>query len=61
MFRYLGLAWDDPQPPSSARARHLALALQARPGWDAALVRSGLQVFTTGVEFEVKPGSNPSA
>jgi asparagine synthase (glutamine-hydrolysing) len=48
MFRYLCFAWDDSHPTDSARALRLAEAVQAGRGWDAALVRSGLQVFTTG-------------
>ncbi|MGK2898706.1 MAG: asparagine synthase-related protein [Burkholderiaceae bacterium] len=54
MFRYIGIAWDDAQPTSSASARQLGLDWQARPGWDAALHRAGLQVFTTGT----RPGVN---
>jgi asparagine synthase (glutamine-hydrolysing) len=54
MFRYLGLAWDDSVPTSSARARQLGLELGARADWDGALLRPGLQVFTTGGE----PGIN---
>lgn len=48
MFRYVGLAWDGTQPVISIRARQLAAGLERRPGWSAALVRSGLQVYTTG-------------
>jgi asparagine synthase (glutamine-hydrolysing) len=54
MFRYIGIAWDDAQPSSSASARRLCLDWQARPGWDTVLGRAGLQVFTTGT----RPGIN---
>jgi asparagine synthase (glutamine-hydrolysing) len=54
MFRYIGLAWDNAQPMASARARQLAMGLQARAGWNAALVRPGLQVFAAGA----RPGIN---
>ncbi|CAM5779323.1 asparagine synthase-related protein [Rhizobacter fulvus] len=54
MFRYVGLAWDDSRPATSIRAWQLALALEIRSGWNAALVRSGLQVYTTGT----RPGIN---
>ena len=54
MFRYIGLVWDDAQATTSARAQHLGRQWRARPGWDAALLRPGLQVFTVGT----KPGIN---
>ena len=54
MFRYIGIAWDDARPTSSATARRLCLDWQARPGWDTVLGRAGLQVFTTGT----RPGIN---
>lgn len=54
MFRYIGIAWDDAQPTSSARARQLCLDSHARPGWKATLQCAGLHVFTTGT----RPGIN---
>lgn len=54
MLRYVGLAWDDTQPTTSIRARQLAAGLEKRPGWNTALVNSGLQLYTTGT----RPGIN---
>lgn len=54
MFRYIALSWDMSQPGSSAAARQLSMAWQARPAWDGVLLRPGLQVFTTGS----RPGIN---
>ncbi|MBT9495435.1 MAG: hypothetical protein IV107_24445, partial [Paucibacter sp.] len=48
MFRYLAIAWDDALPDRSESARQIILEWQARSSWDAALLRPGLQVFTTG-------------
>ena len=53
MFRYIALAWDDAEPTSSDTARHLGLDWQARPDWVAAVLRPGLQVFTTGTKLGV--------
>ena len=54
MFRYIAIAWDEALSASSATAQQLGLDWQARPDWDAALLRPGLQVFTTGS----RPGVN---
>ena len=54
MFRYVGLAWDDSQTTSSARAQQLGLELRGRSGWATAVDRPGLQVFTAGT----RPGIN---
>jgi asparagine synthase (glutamine-hydrolysing) len=48
MFRYIALSWDVSQPASSAAARLLGMAWQARSAWDGVVRRPGLQVFTTG-------------
>ena len=48
MFRYIALAWDDGRPTRSVFARRIGLELQAHSDWHAALLRPGLQVFTTG-------------
>ncbi len=54
MFRYVSLAWDDTRPTSAIRARQLAAGLEMRFGWNVALIRSGLQIYTTGT----RPGIN---
>jgi asparagine synthase (glutamine-hydrolysing) len=54
MFRYIGLAWNDSRPRSSIWARQLAQGLRMRPGWNAALLHSGIEVYTTGT----RPGVN---
>lgn len=48
MFRYIAIAWDETQTVAAAAARRLGQDWQGRAGWDAALLRPGLQVFTTG-------------
>ena len=54
MFRYVGIAWEDVRPTSAATARQLCQDWHGRPGWDVALARAELRVFTTGM----RPGVN---
>lgn len=54
MFRYIGIAWDESKPESSALALNLGSGLNTRRGWDAVLIRPGLQILTTGT----RPGVN---
>lgn len=54
MFRYIGFAWDESQPDSSDLARRLGQHCQELDRWDAAIIRPGQQVFTTGT----RPGVN---
>lgn len=53
MFRYVGISWNDSQSTTSVRARQLAAGLEKRPGWNTALVHSGLQVYTTGTRPDI--------
>ena len=47
-------AWDETRPTTTVRALQLAAGLEMRPRWNAALIRSGLQIYTTGT----RPGIN---
>lgn len=48
MFRYIAISWDESASTSSRCAQRLGQEWQTRLGWDAALIRPGLQVFTRG-------------
>lgn len=54
MFRYIALAWDTSQPPQSDTVQRLGIDWLQREDWQAALLRPGLHVFTTGT----RPGIN---
>lgn len=53
MFRYIAIAWNDTEPSSASMARDLGKAWQTREHWNAALLRTGLQIFTTGTKTGV--------
>lgn len=48
MFRYIALAWDERIAAHSATATRLSQALREYDGWQIALMRPGLHVFTAG-------------
>lgn len=48
MFRYIALLWDHTIERHAAVAKRLGDGLEARPGWQAALLAPGLKVFTAG-------------
>jgi asparagine synthase (glutamine-hydrolysing) len=48
VFRYIALAWDDGIAAQRITALRLSQTLRDYDGWQAALVRPGLHVFTAG-------------
>lgn len=54
MFRYIAFAWDESHSESSALALRFGRDCQSRKGWDAVIIRPGLQTFTAGTS----PGVN---
>jgi asparagine synthase (glutamine-hydrolysing) len=58
MFRYIALLWDHTIERHAAIADRLGDGLEARPGWQAALLAPGLRVFTAGARQGIN-GSYP--
>lgn len=53
MFRYIAIAWNESAAGCSATAQHLSFEWRHQPGWDAALIRPGLEVFTRDTDTRV--------
>jgi len=53
MFRYIAIAWNESEPARATAAQHLSAEWRHRSGWDAALVRPGLEVFTRDTDARV--------